>query len=390
MIKLRNVTKIYESTDQTIKNKAVDDVTLDIPDSEICILVGPSGCGKTTTLKMINRLISLTRGKIYINEEDIIQLDPIELRRKIGYVIQEIGLFPHMTVGENIAVVPSLRNWSREKKRKRVDELLVLVGMDPAATRDKYPRELSGGQRQRIGVARALGTDPPIMLMDEPFGAIDPITRERLQDEFLKIQNRLKKTVVFVTHDINEAIKMGNSIALMKNGKLVQHDTVDELLANPKNKFVEDFVGTDRALKRLMLVRVEQAMQKDPPRVNTEDSVSKVRERMAREKIDNLLVTDKSGVLKGYVRSKALQGKIGKIEQVVHPVSATVEEGTNLRDALVQMLISDLGYLSVVDDRGKLKGLLTTSTLRKVVGETYTAKGGPLPRYESEAATPKS
>jgi osmoprotectant transport system ATP-binding protein len=222
------------------------------------------------------------------------------------------------------------------------------------------------------------------MLMDEPFGAIDPITRERLQDEFLKIQDRLRKTIVFVTHDINEAIKMGNSIALMKDGKLVQHDAVDALLANPKNKFVEDFVGADRALKRLMLVRVEQAMQKDPPRVSTEDSISKVRERMAREKIDNLLVTDRSGVLKGYVRLKVLQGKTGRIEQAVHPVSATVEEGTNLKDALAQMLISDVGYLSVVDERGKLKGLLTTSTLQKVVGETYTAKGGPSPRYLKE------
>jgi len=233
---------------------AIDHLDLSIAAGEVCVLIGPSGCGKTTTMRMINRLIEPDAGTIEVGGRDVTHIDPVELRRGIGYVIQQVGLFPHMTIAANIATVPRLLGWNEERIVRRVDELLVLIGMEPAAFRDRYPRELSGGQRQRIGVGRALAADPPVLLMDEPFGAIDPINRARLQDEFLKIQRQLRKTVVFVTHDIDEAIKMGDRIALLRDGKLVQHATPAEMLGQPADAFVEDFVGADRALKRLSLV----------------------------------------------------------------------------------------------------------------------------------------
>ena len=265
MIKLQEVKKIYPDG-----TKAVKGVTFEVKEGELCVLLGPSGCGKTTTMKMINRLIPITEGDIYIDGTNNKEMDENELRREMGYAIQEIGLFPHMTVEENISTVPKLKKWSAEESEERSRKLLDLMGMDPDEFIDKYPTELSGGQRQRVGVARSLGADPPIMLMDEPFGAIDPITRDRLQDEFLKIQEEIKKTIVFVTHDINEAIKMGDKVALLKDGELIQYAPPAELLAAPKNRFVRDFVGSDRTLKSLRLMRVEEAM-KQSPRVVRED-----------------------------------------------------------------------------------------------------------------------
>lgn len=247
MIRLDNLTKVYP--DET---EAVKEVSLEVGKGEFCVLLGPSGCGKTTTMKMINCLTPITAGNIYIDEVDNTKIDENELRRNIGYAIQQIGLFPHMTVGQNIETVPVLKGWPKAKRRQRAEELLELVEMDPGEFIDKYPNELSGGQCQRVGVARALGVDPPILLMDEPFGAIDPITRARLQDEFLKIQQAIKKTIIFVTHDIYEAIKMGDKIALMKEGRLVQYDTPVNLLYRPKNEFVENFVGADRAIKKAL------------------------------------------------------------------------------------------------------------------------------------------
>ncbi|HSE77061.1 MAG TPA: ABC transporter ATP-binding protein [Alphaproteobacteria bacterium] len=242
---------------------AVDDLSLDVPEGSICVLIGPSGCGKTTTMRMVNRLIEPTEGRIFVAGEDVMAMDPVALRRRIGYVIQQIGLFPHMSVADNVATVPRLLGWPRAKIETRIDELLHLVGLDPSALRARYPRELSGGQRQRVGVARALAADPPVMLMDEPFGAIDPITRTRLQNEFLKILREIRKTIIFVTHDIDEAIKMGDRIAILRDGRLVQYGTPDEILAQPADAFVEDFVGADRALKRLALVSVKDAMSAD-------------------------------------------------------------------------------------------------------------------------------
>jgi osmoprotectant transport system ATP-binding protein len=253
MIRFRGVSKTYSGSDRPV----VNDLSFEILEGEICVLVGPSGCGKTTTMRMVNRLIEPTEGEILIDGEPNTALSGTRLRRKIGYAIQQIGLFPHRTIAENIATVPSLLSWDKQRIKTRVDELLELVGLDADEYRDRYPAELSGGQQQRVGVARAMAADPPIMLMDEPFGAVDPITRERLQDEFLNIQQNIKKTIVFVTHDIDEAIKIGDKIAILKQGGfLAQHDTPENILSSPNSEFVASFVGTDRILKRLSLVRV--------------------------------------------------------------------------------------------------------------------------------------
>ena len=240
---------------------AVDHLTLTIPAGELCVLIGPSGCGKTTTMRIINRMIEPDSGTVMVGGRNIMGVDRVELRRSIGYVIQQIGLFPHWTIADNVATVPRLLKWDEARVTRRVDELLALVGMDPATYRNRFPRALSGGQRQRIGVARALAADPPVMLMDEPFGAIDPITRARLQGEFLNILRGLKKTIVFVTHDIDEALKMGDQIAILRDGALVQFGTPETILAQPADAFVEAFVGTDRALKRLSLVTAQTASE---------------------------------------------------------------------------------------------------------------------------------
>lgn len=232
---------------------AVDRLTLAIREGEVCVLIGPSGCGKTTTMRLLNRMIEPDSGTVTLAGRDIATTDPVALRRHVGYVIQQVGLFPHWTIADNVATVPRLLRWEETKIAARVDELLSLVGMDPATYRERFPRELSGGQKQRVGVARALAADPPVMLMDEPFGALDPITRARLQDEFLRILHRLAKTVVLVTHDIDEAIRMGDRIAIMREGALVQYDTPQAILTSPADDFVEAFVGADRALKRLAL-----------------------------------------------------------------------------------------------------------------------------------------
>ena len=253
MIEFRQVSKTYPGSATSV----VNDLSFEILEGEICVLVGPSGCGKTTTMRMVNRLIEPTEGEILIDGEPNTAMSGTQLRRKMGYAIQQIGLFPHRTIAENIATVPSLLGWDKQRTRGRVDELLELVGLDPDDYRDRYPAELSGGQQQRVGVARAMAADPPIMLMDEPFGAVDPITRERLQDEFLSIQQNIKKTIVFVTHDIDEAIKMGDKIAILKQGGfLAQYDTPENILSNPNSEFVASFVGNDRILKRLSLTRV--------------------------------------------------------------------------------------------------------------------------------------
>ena len=259
MIEIRGLVKQFAGT----ARPAVDHLSLTIPEGEVCVLIGPSGCGKTTTMRIINRMIEPDAGSVRVAGVDVMQTDPVTLRRSIGYVIQQIGLFPHWSIADNIATVPKLLGWDDARIAARVDELLELVGMEPAQYRARFPRELSGGQKQRVGVARALAADPPVMLMDEPFGAIDPITRARLQDEFLRILRGLKKTIVFVTHDVDEAIKMGDRIAILRDGALIQFDTPEAILAHPADEFVASFVGTDRALKRLALIRADAALE--PP-----------------------------------------------------------------------------------------------------------------------------
>jgi osmoprotectant transport system ATP-binding protein len=253
MIEFRHVSKTYPGSSRPV----VNDLSFEVLEGEICVLVGPSGCGKTTSMRMVNRLIEPSEGKILINGVPNTEMSGTQLRRGIGYAIQQIGLFPHRTIADNIATVPQLLGWGKDRMAARVEELLELVGLDPDQYRKRYPAELSGGQQQRVGVARALAADPPIMLMDEPFGAVDPINRHRLQDEFLRIQGEIKKTIVFVTHDIDEAIKMGDKIAILKQGGiLAQYDTPENILAAPNSEFVSSFVGTDRVLKMLSLLRV--------------------------------------------------------------------------------------------------------------------------------------
>lgn len=259
MIKLENVTKHYGDL------VAVDSLNLEVKEGEFVVLLGPSGCGKTTSLKMINRLINPTSGRIFVDGKDIAGLNPIELRRQIGYVIQLIGLLPHMTVSENIALVPRLKGWPKDKRIERADELLDTVGLAPETYRAKYPHQLSGGERQRIGVARALAIDPPILLMDEPFGALDPITRLQLQDEFLNLEERAKKTVVFVTHDMDEAVRLADRIAIMNEGELHQYETPLEILRHPADEFVAQFMGGDRVFRQLKLLTVGDVMVKDIP-----------------------------------------------------------------------------------------------------------------------------
>jgi osmoprotectant transport system ATP-binding protein len=261
MIEIRDLVKRFAAA----ARPAIDHLSFTVQAGEVCVLIGPSGCGKTTAMRIVNRMIDPDGGDVRVAGRDIMSVDPVELRRSIGYVIQQIGLFPHWSIAQNIGTVPRLLGWDDARIASRVDELLALVGMDPAQYRDRFPRELSGGQRQRIGVARALAADPPVMLMDEPFGAIDPITRARLQDEFLNILRSLRKTVLFVTHDIDEALKMGDRIAIMRDGALVQFDAPEAILARPADRFVESFVGSDRALKRLALIRTEEVLEARAP-----------------------------------------------------------------------------------------------------------------------------
>jgi len=259
MIQIENLSKEFLQDGKRVV--ALDGIDLEVPHGEVCVLLGPSGCGKTTTLKIINRLVTPTGGRVLVDGQDTGQFDVIELRRKIGYVIQQVGLFPHMTVEENIGVVPRLLGWTVEKRRQRARDLLAMVGLDPGAYAGRYPRELSGGQAQRIGVARALAADPPILLMDEPFGALDPLSREALQDEFLTMQSRLNKTIIFVSHDIDEAFKMADRIAIFRQGRIARQGTPDALLAAANDPFIESFIGRDRALKRLRLRRCVEVVE---------------------------------------------------------------------------------------------------------------------------------
>jgi osmoprotectant transport system ATP-binding protein len=300
MIEIVGLVKRFEGT----AHPAVDHLTLAIPEGDVCVLIGPSGCGKTTTMRIINRMIEPDAGSVIVAGQDVMRADPVTLRRSIGYVIQQVGLFPHWSIAENIATVPRLLNWDRARIAARVDELLALVGMEPEAYRSRFPRELSGGQKQRVGVARALAADPPVMLMDEPFGAIDPITRARLQDEFLKILRSLRKTVVFVTHDIDEAIKMGDRIAILRDGALVRYDTPEAILASPGNAFVESFVGSDRALKRLALIRADSAVEPSGPiapahSIPAQTTLRDALALMFSSGADALAVTDSGGTVLG-------------------------------------------------------------------------------------------
>lgn len=367
MIKFENVSKQYGSD-----NLAVEHLNLQIRKGELLILIGPSGCGKTTTMKMINRLIEPSSGKIYVQGQDASKVDPVELRRSIGYVIQQIGLFPHMTIGENIALVPKLKKWSQQKKKERVEELLDLVGLSAEKFRDRYPNELSGGQQQRIGVARALAADPPIVLMDEPFGALDPITRDQLQDELIQLQLGLQKTIVFVTHDIDEALKLGSRIAIMREGEIVQLDTPDRLLRFPKDDFVREFIGRDRLLRKPETLNVEDVMNSAPVTMYPGRGLAEGIDLMRRRRVDSLLIIDAHKKLQGIVTIKDTQENIDRactLAEVMSSDLVTVAEGTGVREALDLMARSKVGYLPVVDHNGRLKGLITRTSLVNVLAD---------------------
>jgi osmoprotectant transport system ATP-binding protein len=354
---------------------AVDELTLTIPAGEICVLVGPSGCGKTTTMKMVNRLIEPTAGTITIDGEDVMRLPAVELRRRIGYVIQQVGLFPHLTVADNVGVVPRLLRWAPPRIHERTEELLDLVGLDPATYGPRYPAALSGGERQRVGVARALAADPPLMLMDEPFGAVDPIRRERLQNEFLRLQDKVGKTVIFVTHDVDEAIKMADRIAILQRGGiLAQYDTPDAILAHPASEFVERFVGADRGLKRLSLGRVRDLALLEPVIVRAGESRADVRSRLDGVPIEYALLVDEREQPLGWIDQHDLEGS-GPIDPgVASPGAPTVQPETTLRDALSAMLGSSVQLGVVVDERERVLGLISveaiSEALRAPVAET--------------------
>ena len=360
MIRLVDVTKRYDET------LAVDGISLEVPTGEVCVLIGPSGCGKTTTLRMINRLIEPTSGLIEIDGRDIMSASPVELRRHIGYVIQSVGLFPHLTVAENVATVPRLLGWKRERTASRVRDLLSVVGLDPAEYGDKYPRHLSGGQAQRVGVARALAADPPVLLMDEPFGAVDPLTRERLQAAFERIQREMRKKVVFVTHDVDEAIRLADRIALMRAGRLEQYDAPEVILDHPASKFVHDFVGTDRAIKRLGRTRVADVMRADVEA--TADGTRGI-DAAACAGTRFMYIVDDDGVLEGWVDCRVLAAGTPPEEAGtrVDWREAAATPDTTLKDALSRMLGLGFRDLAVVDDDGRLLGEVSLAAIEQTM-----------------------
>ncbi|MCR3922408.1 MAG: ABC transporter ATP-binding protein [Firmicutes bacterium] len=360
MVRFEQVSKKYDNIE------VVKRISLEINEGELVTLIGPSGCGKTTTLKMINRLIEPSNGTIYVNGEDILKQDPVQLRRGIGYVIQQIGLFPNMTIAQNIAVVGKLQGWSKEKMLARVKELLDLVGMEPASYMDRYPKELSGGQQQRIGVLRALATNPNIILMDEPFGALDPITREQLQGELKKLQAQLHKTIIFVTHDMDEALKIADRIVLMRDGEIVQAAAPDEMLRHPADDFVASFIGKDRLLRSPDEVKVEEVMITNPVTIESNRGLAEALERMRNRRVDSLMVVDDMNRLIGVITIKAVQagldqgGQLGKYV-AEHPAAAVI--GQTVREAVYLMAEHNVGYLPVIDENEQLQGLMTRASL---------------------------
>jgi len=358
-----HVTKRYPGTDARNPG-AVEDLSLEVPAGKICVLVGPSGCGKTTSLKMVNRLIEPTSGRILIDGADAARRDVTELRRSIGYVIQQVGLFPHQTIGENVATVPRLLGWPESRRRERSEELLRLVGLDPATYRDRYPSQLSGGERQRVGVARALAADPPLMLMDEPFGAVDPIVRERLQNEFLRLQADLAKTILFVTHDIDEAIKIGDLVAVMQvGGHLAQFGTPEEILANPASDFVARFVGADRGLKRLALSRVESLELRPAVTARPGDDAAAARKRILADPFEYLLLVDAGDRPIGWVPERRIPTS-GLLEaSMAASMSPILDRRTTLKDALAMLIDAEVQAGIVVDRRGTLRGLVTADLI---------------------------
>ncbi|MEU2428907.1 betaine/proline/choline family ABC transporter ATP-binding protein [Streptomyces sp. NPDC007861] len=393
MIRFEHVTKRYPDG-----TTAVDDLSFEVTAGELVTLVGPSGCGKTTTMKMVNRLIEPTSGRIFLDGQDISAADPVELRRHIGYVIQQVGLFPHKTVLENTATVPHLLGWKRPKARARAAELLDLVGLDPRTYGDRYPDQLSGGQRQRVGVARALAADPPVLLMDEPFGAVDPVVRDHLQSEFLKLQAAVRKTVLFVTHDIEEAVRLGDRIAVYGQGRIEQFDAPAAVLGAPATPYVAEFVGADRGLKRLSVTPIEEGDLEQPPVVHLDDPLPRdlgARWAVVLDAEDNLhgwISAEQAAEPTGPVPGPAPGGKVS-VRDRARRMEAWLPVGASLKQAFATMLQHDAGWIAVIDraEKGRFLGVLTPARLHEALRRSIDADAQDIPRtaVELDTVTPR-
>ncbi|WP_010529572.1 betaine/proline/choline family ABC transporter ATP-binding protein [Lentibacillus jeotgali] len=376
MLQFNHVFKTY--SDGT---SAVKDLNLKINKGEFVCFIGPSGCGKTTTMKMVNRLIDITEGSILVDDKDIKDQDAVELRRSMGYVIQQIGLMPHMTIKENIVLVGTLLKWSKERKDERARELLKLVNM-PEEYLDKYPHELSGGQQQRIGVLRALAVNPPLILMDEPFGALDPITRDSLQEEFKKLQKELNKTIIFVTHDMDEALKLADKVVIMRDGEVVQADTPEEILRHPANEFVEEFLGRDRLIQgKPDVTTVGQIMESSPVTAQTGATLKSAISTMRDRHVDSLLVVDSNNVLQGYIDIEAMNlnyKKANIVDDLMETDVFSVSGESLLRDTVHKILRRGAAYVPVVDEAYHLEGIVTRATLANLVYDTIWGDGKEL------------
>ncbi|MEU9335988.1 betaine/proline/choline family ABC transporter ATP-binding protein [Streptomyces sp. NPDC048290] len=366
MIRFEQVTKRYPDG-----TTAVDGLSFEVAEGELVTLVGPSGCGKTTTMMMVNRLIEPTSGRILLDGEDIMRADPVTLRRRIGYVIQQVGLFPHRTVLDNTATVPALLGWKRGRARERAAELLDLVGLDPKTYGPRYPHQLSGGQRQRVGVARALAADPPVLLMDEPFGAVDPVVREQLQDEFLRMQATVRKTVLLVTHDIEEAVRLGDRIAVYGQGRIEQYDTPGAVLGTPASAYVAGFVGADRGLKRLSVTAIERGDLEQPPVVRMDETGQRAAARMRAQRARWAVVLDADGDLHGWVGLEELD-TADAVSTLAHRMNAWVPVGAPLKQAFGVMLQHDAGWVAVLDG-SRFLGVLTPAKLHEALRRSVDA-----------------
>lgn len=380
MIRFEQVCKVYPDG-----TTAVDGLSFEVREGELVTLVGPSGCGKTTTMMMVNRLIEPTSGRILVEGEDISGVDPVKLRRRIGYVIQQVGLFPHRTVLDNTATVPALLGWKKPAARERAAELLELVGLDPKVYGPRYPAQLSGGQRQRVGVARALAADPPMLLMDEPFGAVDPVTRERLQNEFLNLQATVRKTVLMVTHDIEEAVRMGDRIAVYGQGRIEQFDRPGAVLGTPATPYVAEFVGADRGLKRLSVTTIEPADLEQPPVTRLEEPAAGAARRLREAGANWAVVLGGCGELHGWVSAGALEnaGGRGTVGDRARRMEAWVPVGAPLKQAFSEMLQHDAGWVAVVDG-SRFAGVLTPAKLHEALRRSVDADAHGIARDEVE------
>ncbi|MFF7187248.1 ATP-binding cassette domain-containing protein [Streptomyces sp. NPDC008222] len=375
MIRFEQVTKRYPDG-----TTAVDDLSFEIGEGELVTLVGPSGCGKTTTMMMVNRLIEPTSGRIFVGGEDVATVDPVRLRRRIGYVIQQVGLFPHRTVLDNTATVPCLLGWKRARARARAAELLDLVGLDPKTYGPRYPDQLSGGQRQRVGVARALAADPPVLLMDEPFGAVDPVVREQLQEEFLRMQTAVRKTVLLVTHDIEEAVRLGDRMAVYGQGRIEQFDTPGTVLGTPATPRVAAFVGADRGLKRLSVTEIEPSDLEQPPVVRLDEAGGRAAARLNAQGARWAVVLDSAGDLHGWAGVDEL-ARGGPVRDHAHRMNSWVPVGAPLRQAFGVMLQHDAGWVAVLDGP-RFLGVLTPAKLHEALRRSVDADARGVSRRE--------